>query len=29
VQTDTDILVNVRVDALHFFDASTGDAIRQ
>ncbi|HEV7721325.1 MAG TPA: ATP-binding cassette domain-containing protein, partial [Iamia sp.] len=28
VQTGTDILVNVRVDALHFFDASTGEAIR-
>ncbi|QYG91967.1 ATP-binding cassette domain-containing protein [Iamia sp. SCSIO 61187] len=28
VQSGTDILVNVRVDALHFFDASTGEAIR-
>jgi multiple sugar transport system ATP-binding protein len=28
VKADTDVLVNVRVDALHFFDASTGAAIR-
>jgi multiple sugar transport system ATP-binding protein len=28
VQADTDVLVGIRIDGLHYFDASTGDAIR-
>ncbi len=28
VQADTDVLVGVRVDGLHYFDATTGQAIR-
>ncbi len=29
VKADTDVLVGIRIDGLHFFDASTGDAIRR
>jgi multiple sugar transport system ATP-binding protein len=29
VRADTDVLVGVRIDGLHYFDAATGDAIRQ
>ena len=28
VQADTDVLVGVRIDGLHYFDAATGQAIR-